>query len=432
LLGEFEMVGMLLIVIRLAAPLAIATALPQDSVTAFINVSVVPMDRERVLAGQTVLVQGDRITAIGPAGTVTVPANALRIDGQGKFLIPGLADMHSHAAGSQGPSALAAYLASGVTTIRIMEGGPSELALREQVKTGALLGPTIYTAGRQITSLPSPEMAVKIVEQYKADGYDFIKMRNPQVTLEVLDSFVAAARRADLPFGGHVPRGDVTLERWLAARPTSIEHLDTYWSTWLKASEAYRGVGSFVTIMEGIENGGITFKDSALAAVAAATQRAGVWNVPTSVVYHNPILARQQEMPPAAQQRFEALFKRIVKTLHEAGAGLLVGTDAVIAPGVSPGPSVHTELQLLVAAGLTPYQALAAGTRNAAVFFGTLAQTGTVDVGKRADLVLLNGHPLEDIRNTARPAGVMVGGRWLSRAALEARLTALEVPKEWW
>jgi imidazolonepropionase-like amidohydrolase len=415
----------------LVAPPAIAAARSPDSVTAFVNVSVIPVDRERVLAGQTVLVQGGRITAIGPAGTVTIPANAVRVDGQGKFLIPGLADMHSHSAGRNQPSALAAYLASGVTTIRIMEGGPNELTLREQVKRGELLGPTIYTAGRQITALPSPEMAVKIVEQYKADGYDFIKMRNPNVTLEVLDSFVAAAQRLKMPFGGHVPRGEVKLERWLEARPVSIEHLDTYWSVWLKASDAYRGVGSFVKIIEGIENGGITVRDSALAAVAAATQRAGVWNVPTSVVYHSPALARSQGMSQAAQQRFEVLFKQIVKTLHDARAGLLVGTDAIIAPGIVPGPSVHAELQLLVAAGLTPYQALEAGTRNAAIFFGTLEQTGTVEIGKRADLVLVNGNPLEDIRNTVRPAGVMVGGRWLPRAELEARLTALGTPEAW-
>jgi imidazolonepropionase-like amidohydrolase len=118
-------------------------------------------------------------------------------------------------------------------------------------------------------------------------------------------------------------------------------------------------------------------------------------------------------------------YHRIAKVLHDAGAGLLLGSDAGVS-GMVPGFSIHRELEALVKAGLTPYEALATGTRNAATYFGTLNSTGTIAVGKRADLVLLQGNPLQDIRNTGQPAGVMIGGRWVARADLDARLQALE------
>ncbi len=174
------------------------------------------------------------------------------------------------------------------------------------------------------------------------------------------------------------------------------------------------------------ENPELPLDDSRIEAVAAATRRAGIWNVPTQVLTEGRLRSdeKKDSISPDAvmRRRIVDIRRRLIKALSDAGAGLLLGTDAPLVP---LGASVHTELELLVAAGLTPYQALATGTRNVAEFFGTVDSTGTIAVGKRADLILLRGNPLKDIRNTASPSGVMLGGRWLDRAALDARLELL-------
>jgi imidazolonepropionase-like amidohydrolase len=135
------------------------------------------------------------------------------------------------------------------------------------------------------------------------------------------------------------------------------------------------------------------------------------------------LLEETGSSPKSVQMTMETR-RKLIKALHAGGAGLLLGSDAPQIYNV-PGFSTHRELETLVAAGLTPYQALETGTRNVAVFFGTLASTGTIEVGKRADLILLDADPLKDVRNTARRAGVMLAGRWLPRAAIETQLEAI-------
>jgi hypothetical protein len=208
------------------------------------------------------------------------------------------------------------------------------------------------------------------VARYKAQGFDHLKLYDEHG--ETLDSLVTAAGRLGVPIMGHVPFG-VTLEKALAARVRSIEHLE-------------------------------------------ATRQAGVWNCPTLSVMVKSIQYKALWGP---------LYRRLVKVLHEAGAGLLLGSDD---DGKKPG-SVHTELRELVRAGLTPYQALETGTKNVALFYGTLDETGTVAAGKRADLVLLQANPLADIRHTTRLAGVMIGGRWLPREELDRRFPAANPEK---
>jgi hypothetical protein len=401
-----------------------------SEVTAFVDVNVVPMDRERVLANQTVLVHNGWITALGPVTQVKVPEGAVRIDGRGKFLIPGLADMHAHLALVTMDTAVAErwlslYVLAGVTTIRNMDyrpgkdglNGPSLLRLRVRAAASELLSPRIYTSGpwgpKHYISVdnnaPAPRLdsVAAYVAAYKAAGYDFIKVHDE--TAVIYDSVAAAARRLGIPVAGHMPgyKGTgMAFERFKQSLTgmRSNEHLAGFrvaLRTWgdsggrcPMADSGRRRVGSGRECeLEGIR------------LLAETAQRANVWSCPTLVIKGNGYGINGQQ----------------VKALHDAGVGLLLGADAVPDSRGSPG-QVHQELNALVRAGLTSYQALVTGTRNVAQYFGTLDSSGTVAVGKQADLVLLYGNPLADIRHTQEQAGVMIRGRWLDRVELDHRL----------
>ena len=405
-----------LFVSALAAVSAEAQALAVVPVTAFVNVSVIPMDRDRVLTRQTVVVRGDHIVALGPVGQVAVPSDAERVDGAGKFLMPGLADMHVHfgnfdPAPMDGPprftlnptvdvaDMLFTFVANGVTTVRDMHSGPDAqgnawlLAVRRRVGAGKLLGPRIYTAGDPDES--SPAAAAKSVEALKAAGYDFVKLYGRPRPL--YDSVVAAARRVGLPVAGHVPGEDIGIAGVLRDRWASIEHLTGYF-------EYATGVSPESTARKRVD-------DATLRRIARETERAGVWNCPAPSI--------QMTWMGMDSVHFD-FYPRLIKALHDAGAGLLLGTDAYFFDGTlaHSGFTIHAALEALVDAGLTPYQALETGTRNVARFLRTEDSTGTVAVGKRADLVLLNANPLVDVHHTTALAGVMLGGRWLPRVDL--------------
>ncbi len=443
----------LLSVCSIVAPLSAQTA-----VTAFVDVTVIPMDRERVLARQTVLVRGDRIVALGPAQQVSVPTGAARIDGRGKYLMPGLADMHAHVPGviglvramqRAGGDAFATvfsdeerleaermlflYAAAGVTTVRIMHGGPDVLALRARAAAGELVSPRIYTS---TPMLVPTESAADIAAMAKAAGYDLLKTYGMSGVL--LDSLVAGARRVGIPIAGHAPEGDHAFEAAIRAGYTSIEHLTGFNGTWLlpdraidtmdlrRSAEALSQarVWSCPTQMVNGFNVGYFTADTLAdwpemryVTDTALQQWKERWNVPEST--HRSLGER-----PRKGIQWMNVYRQMIKALHDAGAGLLLGTDASV-PGIMPGFAAHRELDELVKAGLTPYEALATGTRNVAAYFGTLDSTGTIAIGKRADLVLLAGNPLTDIHQTTRRAGVMLGGRWFSQKEIERQLTAL-------
>jgi imidazolonepropionase-like amidohydrolase len=428
---------------------------PPERALVFVDVTVIPMDRERTLPNQTVVVRGDRIVEIGPAARVKVPEGSVQVDGRGKYLIPGLAEMHAHIPGGQAPDSvvertLFLYVSGGITTIRGMLGHPRHLELRARVARGDLLSPTIYTSGPSFSgnSITTPEAAVKAVEAQKAAGYDLLKI-HPGLTRPVFDSMVAAARRVGIPFAGHVPE-EVGLARAIEARYATIEHLDGYLEAMLRTGAP---VGSSESAFFGM-NLGEHLDESKLAGLVRATKDAGVWNVPTQVLMESlalPVtaeeLTRRPEMryvgaqtrtqwteakatmlqetgsTPASARKMIEVRRQLIKALHDAGAGLLLGSDAPQVWNV-PGFSTHRELESLVAAGLTPYQALETGTRNVAAYLGTSKETGTIESGKRADLILLDADPLADIRNTTKRAGVMVRGRWLPQAEIGKRLDA--------
>lgn len=427
-----------------------------DSTVAFVDVTLVPMDRERAVPGQTVVVRGDRIVALGPADRVKVPEGSVRVGGSGKFLMPGLAEMHAHIPGGQAPDSvvertLFLYVAGGITTIRGMLGHPRHLELRDRVSRGELISPKIYTSGPSFNgnSVSSPGQGAAMVTEQKAAGYDFLKI-HPGLTRKVFDAVATSAQRAGIKLAGHVPLA-VGLSAALRARYASIDHLDGY-------VEAMQRPGAPVPPAESKFFGlnlGEQLDETKLASLVQATRKAGVWNVPTQTLMENLApgvsaeeIGRRPEMRYVSSKNLEQwaevknsllqetgstvesalrvmeVRRKLIKALHAGGAGLLLGSDAPQIYNV-PGFSTHRELESLVAAGLTPYQALATGTRNVAVFFGTQSQSGTIETGKLADLILLDANPLEDVRNTTRRAGVMLRGKWLPGDAIERRLDAI-------
>ena len=309
----------------------------------------------------------------------------------------------------------------------------------------------IYTSGPSLNgnSVPTPGAAARIVAEQKAAGYDFLKI-HPGIAGEVFDTLAATARRLGIRFAGHVPL-DVGLARALETGYASIDHLDGY-------VEAMVREGSPVPASESQFFGlnlGEYLDESKLPALVQATRDARVWNVPTELLMENLMpgesvqaLERRPEMryvspgtvtkwaetknsflretgsSEESARRVLQVRRKLIKALHAGGAGLLLGSDAPQIYNV-PGFSTHRELAALVAAGLTPYQALETGTRNVAVFFGTLPTSGTIAVGKRADLVLLDANPLVDVGNTTRRAGVMLRGRWLPKGQIETRLAVI-------
>lgn len=420
----------------------------QGAVTAFIGVTVLPMDTDAVLADQTVIVTDGEITSIAQTRAVRVPDQAVQIDGTGKFLMPGLGELHAHIPGGNAPDAdvertLFLYVANGVTTIRGMLGHPRHLVYRERVAKGDVLGPRIYTSGPSFNgnTARTPEAAAAmVIEQHKA-GYDLLKI-HPGVPRDAFDAMAAKADELKIPFAGHVPEA-VGLMRALEARYRSIDHLDGY-------------VEALVPNASGSQTFGVNLAaradESRIPALVKATRAAGTWQVPTEILLVNWLndvdpqsmaawpemkyvppqtltnwIAQKQGMtakyPQADRQKLLALRRTIIKALHDGGVRFALGSDAPQTWNV-PGFSAHRELGALVAAGLTPYQALRTGTANVGTYFGTQSSVGTVAAGKRADLILLDANPLTDIANSSRIAGVMVNGRWLSKADIDARLAS--------
>src|SRR5574341_218606 len=437
----------------LATPSRGARTAQAQNPTAFVGVTVIPMDRERVLADQTVVVANGRIAAMGPAATTTLPAGTAPIEARGKYLIPGLAEMHAHIPGAQQPDyverVLFLYVASGVTTIRGMLGQASHLELKRRVETGDVLGPRIWTSGPSVNgnNIRTAEAADSAVRATKAAGYDFIKI-HPGLTRDVFDALDRAADREGIRYAGHVPTL-VGVPRALEAGYWSIDHLDAYLDALLPTGVGVpQDPGLFgMNIIRSVDQAKIP-------EVARATAAARVWNVPTLILMENlaseeapkamgrrpefryvpdSLVQRyvqqkrsfQQQLRSADDRRhFVEVRRTLVKALHDQGAGLLLGSDAPQWWNV-PGFSALRELGALVASGLTPYQALEAGTRNVSAFFGTEDRAGTIEVGKQADLILLDANPLDDIGAVWRSSGVMIRGRWLSRAALDQRLQQL-------
>jgi hypothetical protein len=302
------------------------------------NVGLVPMTSDTLIQGTTVLIRDGRIAAVARDGSIRLPSGARRIDGRGKYLIPGLADMHVHLySDGETPDSLAGdelgvMLANGVTAIRLMIGTPEHLELRRRIESGGMLGPQLWVASPQFIGTPDGNSRVVTTPT--------LTMFKEAFGLGQPDQLIRAR-----PDWGMMPAKERSL--YLNAR-------DHYWA-----------------------------------------------NPPTE----------------ARRRHWIAVRNQLVKAISDSGGKIMAGSDT---PEwfLGYGFTLHRELESLVAAGLTPYQALAAATRNPAEFLHALREWGTIEPGKRADLVLLSANPLEDIRNTTRIEGVLIGGRWLEPAVL--------------
>jgi imidazolonepropionase-like amidohydrolase len=410
---------------------------------AFVNVSVVPMDKERIINEQTVIVRGEKIILIGPSPKTKVPSNAIQIDGSGKYLMPGLVDMHVHLRNytdKDMSALLQLYVVNGVTTVLNLSGIPRHLELRDKVAKGELAGPTIYTSGpfisRTTGSSPSPEEVERAVIEQKQAGYDIIKIHG-DFTRDAYHKLFEIARREGIRVIGHAPR-NLGIDAMVEERQDAVAHAEEY--IYDKNSNS-RNVAEF---------------ESQIPSMARATAKVGTWLVPNLTAYKNiglqvadlqAVLNRPEMkyMPPRTVEvwgeatnpylrfrnnpieKFWAQFRalqKLTKEFHVSGVRLLAGTDAMN-PSVVPGFSLHDELRELVAAGLTAYEALKTATANPAEFLKSGKEFGTVAQGKRADLILLDRNPLDDVSFVSRRVGVMIKGQWLPQSELQKKLDVI-------
>lgn len=423
----------------MAAALAVA-AVPgvsssQMQPLALERVALVPMDRERVEPDRTVLIADGRIRWIGPSADARIPDEAVRIDGRGKFLVPGLVDVHVHVAAEDLPL----FVANGVTTIREMNGSPAHLALREEIGSGRRAGPTLFVASTLLTGveqpwrhvlIEDPARAASVVRSAVADGYDLIKVYDG-LGPDAYGSLMAEAGRAGVPVGGHIPEA-VGLDEVLASGQREIAHVE-------QIARAVTGHDPDPSVID---------------ETARRLAERGVWVVPTLAVIRRLTLQSTPEVQalldspemayvdsstygwwtslrrpggPAAPRpmatRIAAFYDAMVAALDRHGVPMAAGTDTPN-PFTVPGFSLADEVVALERAGLTRFAALAAATRRAAELLGGAGEFGTIAVGKRADLVLLDANPLDDLAALRAPVGVVLRGSWLSRATLDDLLAA--------
>jgi len=420
-----------------------AGAQPPKSVV-FSNVSVVPMTGNQVLPNHTVVITGDRITAVGPARTAKVPEGATRIDGQGKYLMPGLAEMHGHIPGGNAPrefvdNVLFLYVASGVTTVRGMQGAPGQIDLREAAKRGEIVAPNLYLAGPQFSggSVKSAEDAIARVKQQKSEGWDLLKVQEG-LSVPAYDAMAKTAKQVGIRFGGHVP-DEVGLLHAMDMGQETFDHIDGY--------------------VEQLDGRAKPVEDKALQDLVQRTKKAGAWIVPTMFVWETlqgPVtlesrtgLAELRYMPaPQVEQWTKGLDSRlknpqydaaqaklhidnrmkILKALQDGGARILLGSDAPQQFNV-PGFSIHREMRRMADAGINAYEIVKSGTANVGQYFKAQDSFGTIAVGQRADLILVDANPLENVSNMEKRSGVMVRGRWLPASEIDAALAKIASTK---
>jgi imidazolonepropionase-like amidohydrolase len=416
--------------------------LAAQSAVAITRVTVIDASNPAPRPNQTVVVQGNRIVSVGPAGAARVPAGARVIDGGGKFLIPGLWDMHVHTAIAGGRDLLSLYVANGVTGVRDMAGDWDTLKTwRGEIARGQLVGPRIIASGPYLEGgdVPIPHLnarngpeATASVDSLVTLGVDFIKVHS-QLNAESYFAIARRARERGVVFAGHVPRA-VGSAAASDSGQKSIEHLLAI------PAECSRTDSIALAPRFTVQSALGRCSSENLAPLYAKFVRNGTYVTPTFTAqvevaywptralpgdslarylpkavrdYVASIFPMPDSIPPNADSVGRAMLaKRMqqVAVMHRAGVHILTGTDAPLRNS-PPGFGLHEELTLLARGGMTPFEILRAATLEAARYFGMLDSAGTVAAGKLADLVLLDANPLVEIGNTRRIFAVVANGR---------------------
>ncbi|MBO3697465.1 amidohydrolase family protein [Roseivirga sp. E12] len=402
---------------------------------AIINTNVITMISNEVLEDQVLIVEDGIITALGNLGSVTIPTGLQVIDAKGiGYIIPGLMDMHYHRSTI---SDLFLFVANGVLTVREMWGSPGSLNIRNSIIDNDLDLPRIFAASPGMNGSGGPfeaftppvttvADAVRLVRKYKRDGYDFIKVYN-RLSSEIYEAIIAEAASEGIPVIGHVPF-NVGPERVFQSGQTSTEHLI--------------GFGLFASSRNSISRGSLEVdKVNQLADLSVSNNE--LWHVPTisvdalsfAQVARIKVSDEYELISDELRNTFETGFakgnadyrqseenhKIVLTTILNKGGNIMLGTDAGFG-FIIPGFSIHDELAAFVEAGLSNYEALKMATINPATYLKIAEEVGTVEVGKKANLVMLESNPLENIEATKDRAGVVLKGKWISEKALRDEL----------
>ncbi|MHC4538179.1 MAG: ankyrin repeat domain-containing protein [Planctomycetota bacterium] len=451
----------------------------QEEPLAFTHATVIDATGSPAKPDMTIVVTGDRIAALGETGKLAVPRNAQVVDATGKFLIPGLWDMHIHP--WSGKNYLALFVANGVTGVRLMWGEPVHHKWRQEISAGKLIGPRMVIASRGIDGsdlfysgsivVSSEDEGRQVVRNVKKMGADLVKVYH-DIPRDVYFAIADEAKKQGIPFAGHVPclvsaaeasdAGQQSIEHcsfvWVACSTEGEEELKRkvkeIWETWVTGPTSLSHARDQVKFWSDIP-----YSEKKAVELFARLAKNDTWVCPTLMGWHS-LSFRDEEhfandpllkyMPLSTKDSWKndvyvawatgegrADYRKlrekqlaIVSAMRRAGVGLLAGTDTIAGSYYLPGFGLHDELALFVQAGLSPMQALQTATYNAAKCLGKLDSMGTIEQGKIADLVLLDANPLQDIGNTRRITTVVVGGKIFQRAALQKMLAKVEAQVE--
>jgi imidazolonepropionase-like amidohydrolase len=443
-----------------AGLVAFAQTAAVQSPIAITNVNIIDVSGGPVQRGMTVILRGGHIVSVAKATRAKVPAGARNLDGKGKYLIPGMWDMHVHTIfGDWIPGgeevSLPLFVANGITGVRDMGGDlDTLLRWRSQITAGTLLGPRMIIAGPMLdgpksrfpssVSIATAADGKNAVDDLKARGVDFIKVQS-FITREGYFSVAEETRKLGITLVGHVP-DSIRASEASDAGQKSIEHLTGIFEGASTDEDSFiKGAAKTPKIYLD------TYDEARASALISRLARNHTWLVPTLVwergqwliddigYSHDPVLpyapaSWQQKSWPSftksilaeldtddvsVRRRFVQKEFSIIGAMHKAGVPMMAGTDTAAGVAVLPGFSLHTELECFVQAGFTPLEALQTATLNPAKFLGLEDQMGTVRSGKLANLVLLDANPLDDIRNTRKINGVILNGRLLDRSDLD-------------
>lgn len=428
-----------------------------DRTYAIVGVNVIPMDEERILENQVVIISDGVIQSVSDTTATTLPADMSQIDGTGRYLMPGLADLHIHLRNND---ELVNYLAWGVTTVMHLGGsgqsGRQQLETRERIRNGEMLGPNIYTTDRVLDgdpalprdahSLTRGDDARKVVRDLKANGFDFIKIYN-NVSQHVFEAIVDEARKQDLSVIGHIPRSFDPLTS-LGGGQNAIAHTEELFFTYFKGPRSIENMPRDYKpdltklpklIDTLVENNVATMPDLCFTFgnMLMWDGLSHLWGDPefpylhpaTASMWERGNINRRSEIENfivRGQWKYN-LMQILTLEFQKAGVLQVIGTDASL-PGLYPGKAAHRELTELVKAGISNFDALAIGSRNAGEFVRRYidkdARFGQILPGYRADLILLEENPLEDVRNARTVSAVAVNGRFTDKSVLDERRAA--------